>query len=72
MRGGDGEWRAYLAEGGSPVPPPDDRPVVLVCDEAGPSKLPEIEWDNDVAPAPPARRSDPTPRPAPTPAAAAA
>ena len=43
------EWRDYLAEVGAAVPPPDAPPVVLVCDEAGPSKIPEIDWDNDDA-----------------------
>ena len=65
------EWRASLGEGGAAVPPPDDRPVVLVCDDPGPSQIPEIAWDNDDSTLTvPAARLDPIPHPAPAAAAA--
>ena len=68
------EFRDYLAEFGSPVPPPDERPVVLICDEPAPSAIPAIDWDNDefdpAADRP--ARNDPAPESAGTPPTLAA
>ena len=41
------EWRDYLAEVGSPVPPPDEDPVVLICNEPGPEHAPTIDRSGD-------------------------
>ena len=41
------EHREVIAEFGGEVPPVNPRPVVLICDEPGPSAIPEIDWDND-------------------------
>ena len=52
------EHRDVIAEFGGEVPPVNPRPVVLICDEPGPSAIPEIDWDNDDVDLPISARDD--------------